>query len=179
MCSASLWHWSNTELSLCCANLINRKVQADSRGTKHSSSSKSASQTLQFASLLMLPLATQGHTADCYCLFSDSGIVHYLSFCYTDEKNQKGCSTQDKGVKVVDTPQQRDGKSDSASDQHQPPTETMVSLTTVCVVSAVTQTLYWSHLHTHTSVHLTFPLCLSHPLTCCLCSYQFFTARYT
>lgn len=32
-------------------------------------------------------------------------------------------------------------------------------------------TLHWSH----TGAHLTFPLCLSHPVTC----YQFFTARYT
>ncbi|KAG8011319.1 Androglobin [Nibea albiflora] len=49
----------------------------------------------------------------------------------TNEKNQKGSPTQDKGVKVVDTSQQKDeedstaGKSDSLSDQSQPPTETM------------------------------------------------------
>ncbi|XP_018528148.1 androglobin isoform X1 [Lates calcarifer] len=61
---------------------------------------------------------------------SSTGRGHVVIpvFCFLankDEKNQKGCSTEDKGVKVVDTPQQRDGKSDSASDQHQPPTETM------------------------------------------------------
>lgn len=91
----------------------------------------------------------------------------------TDEKNQnqKGSPTQDEGVKPVDTSKQRDeedgtaGKSDSLSDQSQPPTETMVSLTTVCVVSAVAQTLHWSH----TRVRLTFSLCLSHPLTWCVC----------
>lgn len=91
----------------------------------------------------------------------------------TDEKNQnqKGSPTQDEGVKPVDTSKQRDeedgtaGKSDSSSDQSQPPTETMVSLTTVCVVSAVAQTLHWSH----TRVRLTFSLCLSHPLTWCVC----------
>ncbi|XP_026174868.1 androglobin isoform X2 [Mastacembelus armatus] len=57
----------------------------------------------------------------------------------TEEKNQKGCPSQDKRIKVVDTPQQKDGKdgtagkSDFLSDHYQPPTETMVSLTTVCV----------------------------------------------
>ncbi|XP_035534773.1 androglobin [Morone saxatilis] len=52
---------------------------------------------------------------------------------HTDEnkQKQKGSPTQDKGVKVVDTSQQRDGengtagKSDSLSDQSQPPTKTM------------------------------------------------------
>uniref|UniRef100_UPI0037E8966F androglobin n=1 Tax=Semicossyphus pulcher TaxID=241346 RepID=UPI0037E8966F len=56
---------------------------------------------------------------------------------FTDEKNQnqKGSPSQDKG----DTSQPRTvedstaGKSDASSDQSQPPTETMVSLTTVCV----------------------------------------------
>ncbi|KAI3363725.1 hypothetical protein L3Q82_001339 [Scortum barcoo] len=55
-----------------------------------------------------------------------------VSSC-TDEKhqNQKGSPTQDKGVKVADTSQQRDGDDDTAgksgpsSDQSQPPTETM------------------------------------------------------
>ncbi|CAK6961915.1 LOW QUALITY PROTEIN: androglobin [Scomber scombrus] len=47
------------------------------------------------------------------------------------EENQKGCPTQDKGVKMVDAPRQRDGedcaagKSNSSSDLYQPPTETM------------------------------------------------------
>ncbi|KAM7395355.1 hypothetical protein PAMA_006897 [Pampus argenteus] len=48
------------------------------------------------------------------------------------EENQKGCPTQDKGnPTMVDVPQQRDGedsvprKSESSSDQYQPPTETM------------------------------------------------------
>ncbi|KAK9531522.1 hypothetical protein VZT92_010942 [Zoarces viviparus] len=52
----------------------------------------------------------------------------------TDEKdhNQKGSPAEGKGVKVMDTPQDRDeevstaGKSDSSFDQFQPPTETMV-----------------------------------------------------
>ncbi|XP_059212705.1 androglobin isoform X2 [Centropristis striata] len=51
----------------------------------------------------------------------------------TDDKNQsqKRSPTQGKGVKVLDAPQKRDkddgtaGKSDSSSDQHPPPTETM------------------------------------------------------
>ncbi|XP_037606049.1 androglobin isoform X2 [Sebastes umbrosus] len=60
----------------------------------------------------------------------------------TDEKNQnqKGSPTaQGKGIKVVDTPKPRDeedgtaGIADPSSDQHQPPTETTVSLTTACV----------------------------------------------
>ncbi|KAM7367866.1 hypothetical protein PAMP_014135 [Pampus punctatissimus] len=47
------------------------------------------------------------------------------------EENQKGCPTQDKGITMVEVPQQRDGedsvprKSESSSDQYQPPTETM------------------------------------------------------
>ncbi|XP_044233309.1 androglobin isoform X2 [Thunnus albacares] len=42
------------------------------------------------------------------------------------EENQKGGPTQDKGVKMVNAPQQSAaGKSDSSSDQYQPPTETM------------------------------------------------------
>ncbi|KAF3702878.1 Androglobin Calpain-7-like protein [Channa argus] len=50
---------------------------------------------------------------------------------YRDDKNQKGLSTQDKGIKVVDVPQQIDGKDNTAgksvplSDQYHPPTETM------------------------------------------------------
>ncbi|XP_040015836.2 androglobin isoform X2 [Gasterosteus aculeatus] len=59
----------------------------------------------------------------------------------TDEKNQnqKRSPTWDKGLKVMDAPQDRDkdsaaGKQDSSFDQFQPPTETMVSLTTACVV---------------------------------------------
>nr|XP_046228363.1 androglobin isoform X3 [Scatophagus argus] len=59
----------------------------------------------------------------------------------TNEKdqNQKGSPTQDKAAKVTDTFQRRHkedgtaGKSNSSSDQSQPPTETMVSLTTACV----------------------------------------------
>ncbi|XP_034555079.1 androglobin isoform X2 [Notolabrus celidotus] len=59
----------------------------------------------------------------------------------TDEtkQSQKGSPTQDKGVKVADTSQHRStengtaGKLDSLSDQSQPPTETMLSLTAACV----------------------------------------------
>ncbi|XP_068580725.1 androglobin isoform X1 [Cebidichthys violaceus] len=65
------------------------------------------------------------------------GHVVIPAFCFRaneDEKNhnQKGSPTQGKGVKVTDAPQERDeedstaGKSDSAFDQLQPPTETMV-----------------------------------------------------
>ncbi|KAM9339252.1 androglobin [Symphorus nematophorus] len=57
--------------------------------------------------------------------------------CSNDKnQNQKGSPTQYKGGKVAD--RQRDGeddtagKSDSSSDQSQPPTETMVSVTTAC-----------------------------------------------
>ncbi|XP_039980396.1 androglobin isoform X2 [Xiphias gladius] len=46
---------------------------------------------------------------------------------YTNEKNQnqKGCPTQDNGVKVLDTPLQEAEKSDSTFNQQPPPTETM------------------------------------------------------
>lgn len=88
-------------------------------------------------------------------------------------ETQKECPSQDKGVKMVDAPRRRDGedstagKSNSSSDQYQPPMETTVSLTTVCVVSAVAQILHLSQLHTHTSVCLT----LSHFLTHLLSAY--------
>lgn len=126
----------------------------------------------------MLPSVTTGQIAHHFCLCCLSWFNISLSVTVascTDEKNQnqKGSPTRGKGAKVVDTSQQRDGedgtagKSDSSSDQSLPPTETMVSMTTACVVSAVAQTLYWSHLHTHTSVHLTFPS-LSFSPTCLL-----------
>ncbi|XP_073348559.1 androglobin [Pagrus major] len=57
-------------------------------------------------------------------------LANEASSC-TSEQNQKGSPIQDKGVKVVDTSQKSDGedntagKSDSSSDQPQPPTETM------------------------------------------------------
>ncbi|KAM6906786.1 androglobin [Lycodopsis pacificus] len=65
------------------------------------------------------------------------GHVVIPVFCFRaneDEKNhnQKGSPAQGKGVKVMDTPQERDeevstaGKSDSSFDHFQPPTETMV-----------------------------------------------------
>lgn len=79
------------------------------------------------------------------------------------------CPTQDKAVEVVDTPQQRDGrestagKSVSLSDQYQPLTETKVSLTTVCVVSAVTRAIFYLHTNTHTQA--CFSLFLSLVLT--------------
>ncbi|XP_078029942.1 androglobin [Epinephelus lanceolatus] len=72
---------------------------------------------------------------------SNTGKGHVVIpvFCFlankatscADEKNQKGSPSRGKGVKVADTPQQRDeedgiaGKSDSTSDHYQPPTETM------------------------------------------------------
>ncbi|CAJ1078450.1 androglobin isoform X2 [Xyrichtys novacula] len=71
-----------------------------------------------------------------------SFVANKANTC-TDEKkqNQRGSATQDKGVKVVDTSQQRTsdngtaGKSGLSSDseQPQPPRETMVSLTAACV----------------------------------------------
>ncbi|XP_040920516.1 androglobin [Toxotes jaculatrix] len=69
------------------------------------------------------------------------GHVVIPVFCFLankDEKNQnqKGCPSQDKGVKVADTPLQKPGKSDSSSDRHQPPTETTISTGHKYVVQA-------------------------------------------
>uniref|UniRef100_A0A3Q3Q4K9 Globin domain-containing protein n=1 Tax=Monopterus albus TaxID=43700 RepID=A0A3Q3Q4K9_MONAL len=146
-------------------NLICRysvQVMADVLGTVQFQTSKL--DVLIRLSILDQEKEVAGNTA--------KGHVIIPVFCFlankapscTDGKNHnpKDCLTQDKRVKVVDTLQQRDGKdntagkSDFSSDHYQPPTETMVSLTTVCVVSAVTHTLYRFHLHMHTSVHLTF-----------------------
>lgn len=74
---------------------------------------------------------------------------------------------------MVDTSQQRGGedgtagKSDSPSDQSQPPTETMVSLTTASVVSVIAQnTSLISLAHAHERACIS--LCLSHPLARCV-----------
>lgn len=88
--------------------------------------------------------APKGQIAD-HPQFSISLCATATSRTSEKKQNQKGSPIQDKGVKVEDTSQQSDGvdctagKSDFLSDQPQPPTETMVSLTTACVVSAAAQ----------------------------------------
>lgn len=92
-------------------------------------------------------------------------------FLLTDQnfsaaKRQEASSTQEEGVKVSDASKQRPwddgtaGASECSSERPQPPTEPLVSLPTVCVVSAAAPTLI-----SHTSHSLTASL--THLLAAC------------
>lgn len=92
-------------------------------------------------------------------------IIVLFFFFPTDsiEKKQETSPSEEEGVKLVDASKQRHqddgtaGMPESLSERPQPPTEPLVSLLTVCLVSAAALTLIL-----HTSHHL---------LTCCLCRY--------
>ncbi|XP_035473901.2 androglobin isoform X3 [Scophthalmus maximus] len=88
--------------------------------------------TIQFQTsmqdvLIRLSILDQGKE-----VASNTGKGHvvipiYFFLANKDEKNQEksGCTSQEKGVKVEDAPQQKPGKSDLSPNQHQPPTEIM------------------------------------------------------
>ncbi|KAK2856208.1 hypothetical protein Q5P01_004943 [Channa striata] len=92
---------------------------------------------------IKLSILDQEKTVACK---TGKGLVMIPIFCfltnevaapsYKDDKNPKGLPTQDKGVKGS---QQKDGKDSTAGklvslpEQNHPPTETVASLTTVCV----------------------------------------------
>lgn len=93
---------------------------------------------------------------------------------FSTERKQEASPAQEEGVRVSDASKQRHwedgtaGASECWSERPQPPTEPLLSLPTVCVVSAAAPTLISHASHS-----------LSHPLTCCLCRYQFLTSKYT